>query len=156
MMVVGSLVVIPAICLIVPALATAGFLDRFDTVAKPDETRLAAALGRSVAAIQSRPKTVAIVSLALAFVAAIGAVRLEVESDFTRNFRSGSEIVQAYDFVETKLGGAGVWDVMIPAPATLDKDYLARVRKLQERLREIRSQGPEAGVRSQAAHQPEA
>jgi hypothetical protein len=147
MMVVGSFVVIPAVCLIVPALATSGFLDRFDTVARTDETRLAAALGQSVAAIRARPKTVAIVSLVLAFIAAIGAVRLEVESDFTRNFRRGSPIVTAYDFVETRLGGAGVWDIMVPAPATLDKDYLARVRRLEERLRGIRSR--ESGVGGQ-------
>jgi predicted RND superfamily exporter protein len=154
MMVVGSLVVIPAVCLIVPAIATTSILDRFDTVAKPDETWLAAALGRSVAAIRSRPKTVAAVSLVLAFIAAVGAVRLEVESDFTRNFRKGSEIVTAYDFVETKLGGAGVWDIMLPAPEVLDKEYVARVRRLQERLRGIRGQG--SGVGGQESGGPPA
>jgi predicted RND superfamily exporter protein len=141
MMVVGSLVVIPAVCLIVPALATAGFLEWGDYPAKSDESRLAAALARSVHAIQARPLAVAAVSLTVALIAAIGAVRLEVESDFTRNFRRASLIVHAYDFVETRLGGAGVWDILIPAPDTLDKDYLARVRRLEERLREIRFPG---------------
>jgi predicted RND superfamily exporter protein len=152
MMVVGSFVVIPAVCLLVPALATTSALDRFDYIGSADESRLATALGRSVTAIQARPKTVAAVCLTVALIAAIGAVRLEVESDFTRNFRRGSQIVYAYDFVETRLGGAGVWDVMIPAPATLDKEYLARVRRLEERLRGIRSQGP--GVGSQESADP--
>ena len=57
-------------------------------------------------------------------------MRLEVETDFTRNFRRGSRVVRAYEFVETHLGGAGVWDVIVPAPATLDGEYLDRVREL--------------------------
>jgi predicted RND superfamily exporter protein len=64
-------------------------------------------------------------------------MRLEVETDFTRNFRRGSRIVEAYNFVEGELGGAGVWDVLVPAPTTLDAAYLDRVRRLEERLRAI-------------------
>jgi predicted RND superfamily exporter protein len=45
--------------------------------------------------------------------------------------------VKSYDFVETRLGGAGVWDVMIPAPRKLTEDYLQKVRKLEEKLRAI-------------------
>jgi uncharacterized protein len=37
-------------------------------------------------------------------------------------------------FVEDRLGGAGVWDVMLPAPRNLDFDYLSRVRRLEARL----------------------
>jgi predicted RND superfamily exporter protein len=151
MMVVGSFVVIPAVCLIVPAVATTSLLDRFDYIGSADDTRLATALAHSVQAIQSRPKTVAIVSLTVALIAAIGAVRLEVESDFTRNFRRGSPIVTAYDFVETRLGGAGVWDIVIPAPDTLDKDYLARVRRLEDRLRGIESQDTQARSASEGS-----
>ena len=35
------------------------------------------------------------------------------------------------------MGGAGVWEVLLPAPPTLDPDYLQRVRAFQERLRGI-------------------
>ena len=73
----------------------------------------------------------------LTLVAAAGAYHLQVETDFTRNFRSGSRVVAAYAFVETRLGGAGVWDVVVPAPAVLNDEYLAQVRNLQVKLRAL-------------------
>jgi predicted RND superfamily exporter protein len=60
---------------------------------------------------------------------------MEVETDFTRNFRQNSPIVTSYQFVESRLGGAGVWDVILPAPEELSFAYLRRVRQLEERLR---------------------
>jgi uncharacterized protein len=145
MMVVGSILVLPAICLLVPALALAGAKDLPAKAPGWGERQLGAWLGRSIGAIQARPKTLAAVSIFVTAVAAAGAIFLDVESDFTRNFRRGSQIVQSYDFVETRLGGAGVWDVVIPAPATLDNDYLDRVRRLEDRLRELTVDDPATG-----------
>src|SRR5262245_17249165 len=134
MMVTGSLLVLPAICLLVPALALAFARDR---PAQPGwgEVHLGHWLMRSVDAVHSRPKSVAVITAIVALVVSLGAVRLEVETDFTRNFRHGNQIVAAYNFVEAELGGAGVWDVIVSAPKTLDEAYLNRVRRLQERLR---------------------
>jgi len=77
-------------------------------------------------------RAVTIVVVACAVLAAIGATRLEVETDFTKNFRSGSSIATSYDYVEKHLGGAGVWDVIVPAPATLNDKFLADVRSLEQ------------------------
>ncbi len=135
MMVVGSLLVLPAIALLVPGLALAGA--RNTGPARPGwgEGQLGEILMRSIDWIRDRPRTVAAVTIAISLLASIGAFRLEIETDFTRNFRRGSSVVAAYEFVETRLGGAGVWDVVIPAPKQLDAAYLARARNLQERLR---------------------
>jgi predicted RND superfamily exporter protein len=76
-------------------------------------------------------------------------VWLEVETDFTKNFRAGSPIVRSYQFVETNLGGAGVWDVIVPAPRTLDAAHIERVGRLEERLRAI-----PAAPTSDAPHTP--
>ena len=65
-------------------------------------------------------------------------LRLEIESDFTRNFRPGSRVVTGYEYVETHLGGAGVWDVLIPAPDVLDEAYFLKVRNLESQLRGIK------------------
>ncbi len=62
---------------------------------------------------------------------------LRVETDFTRNFRDDSPIVRSYDFVESRLGGAGVWDVLVPVPADLDLTTLEKVRQLETELRGI-------------------
>jgi uncharacterized protein len=76
--------------------------------------------------------------LAAFLVASIGNIWLQSETDFTRNFRSDYELVRAYQQVEQHLGGAGVWDVLLPAPRELNDDYFASVRALEEKLRAIR------------------
>ena len=64
MMVVGSLLVIPAICLLVPALALVGARDRRR---EPGwgEAQLGNWLMRSIDAVQARPKTVGAVTAVL-------------------------------------------------------------------------------------------
>jgi predicted RND superfamily exporter protein len=144
MMVAGSFLVLPAICLIFPALALAFARDR-QAERGWGEVHLGYWLMRSVDAVHARPKTVAAVAAAVAFIASLGAIRLEVETDFTHNFRRGSRIVRAYDFVETQLGGAGVWDVIVPAPPALHQEYLTRVRRLEGQLRQIEVSNPATG-----------
>ncbi|MEM6978388.1 MAG: MMPL family transporter [Planctomycetota bacterium] len=60
------------------------------------------------------------------------------KASFLRNFRDDSPIVIAYQRVETKLGGAGVWDVMVQTPKVITNSYLTSVRQLENRLRQIR------------------
>ena len=89
MMVVGSLLVVPAICLIVPALALVAV--REEPTPKPGwgEVHIGYWLMRSIDVLHSRPMPVAIVTGVIALVASLGVLRLEVETDFTRNFRRG-------------------------------------------------------------------
>ena len=142
MMVLGSILVLPAVALLVPALGLVGEKDQGKKTSHSTwaEGRLDLGLAQMVAFVQRRAKLTAGLTLVLAGVAAAGAFRLEIESDFTRNFRPGSRLVAWYEYVETHLGGAGVWDVLIPAPDILDEDYLNRVRKLEDELRKIEVQ----------------
>ncbi len=142
MMVIGSLMVVPAVAFLVPAIALVRRpKSEGERVVPPKESRLDAWLHHFLTGMlrglrQRQFLSAAIISV-VGLIVALGAVRLDVETDFTRNFRSGSRVVVWYEFVETRLGGAGVWDVVIPAPRRLDEAYLARVRKLEERLRAI-------------------
>jgi predicted RND superfamily exporter protein len=69
-------------------------------------------------------------------VAAMTGMRwLTVETDFTKNFRDSSPTVASYDMVESRLGGAGVWDVLVPAREPIDAAQLEAVDHLAERLR---------------------
>ena len=147
MMVVGSLLVLPATCLLVPALVLVGAGPARSTPPAWGEGWLGDILMRSVDWIRLRPRTVAAVTIVVSVLASIGTARLKVETDFTRNFRRGSSIAAAYEFVETRLGGAGVWDVVIPAPAILDAHYVARVRQLEDRLRALTVADPTTGQR---------
>jgi predicted RND superfamily exporter protein len=77
--------------------------------------------------------TVVVLSIA----SVIGLFRLRLDTDFTRNFRSSSPIVRALDFVETRLGGAGNWEVNFPAPHVLTPEYLGQVRSFAGHVREL-------------------
>ena len=143
MMAVGSLLVVVSVALLLPALALMGRAD-------PDPKRawgegfLDAGLDQLLRWVRRWPKTVVLTTLLVASAAAAGVYRLEVETDFTRNFRAGSPIVRSYQFVEKNLGGAGVWDVILPAPKRLNWDYVCRVRRLEDRLRtEVVVPGPD-------------
>lgn len=162
MMFIGSLVVIPAIVLLLPAISLLGIKPSSGSADETNAKKQAAhtswidmqlhnCLTWLLRVIRERQVTAAVVISLVSIFIALGAWRLDVETDFTHNFRADSQVVKSYDFVETRLGGAGVWDVMIPAPRKLNEDYLAKVRKLEEQLRSIevpatKEEGPRPGL----------
>lgn len=103
---------------------------------------LSKALRATLAITRYRVAMIVVTILVLVF-SVWGSLRMEIESDFTRNFRSDSQLVKSYEFVESNLGGAGVWEIHLPAPETLDAEYLGRVRTLQDRLRREVRIGPD-------------
>ncbi len=134
MMAAGSLLVIVSVALLLPGLALLGGIAD-DPRRAWGEGLLDAQLAWLIRHVERRPLIVASVLLTTGAFVAAGTTRLEVESDFTRNFREGSPVVKSYSFVEEHLGGAGVWDVVVPAPKILNWQYVQRIMKLEERLR---------------------
>jgi predicted RND superfamily exporter protein len=146
---IGSLLVLPAVILLVPGLALLG---RFDAVPQRawGEALVDRQLTRMIYAVERHPRMLEAVILILSILAISGSFLTDVETDFTKNFRSDSPVVESYAFIETRLGGAGVWDVIIPAPETLDDAYLQRVRDLEDQLRAIELPDPETSAPRQA------
>jgi uncharacterized protein len=135
MMAISTLMVLVSVVLVVPGLALLG---RYD----PDPKRawgehwLEKLLHGAASLVQRRPRSLGLAILVLVVAAASGVARLELESDFTKNFRAGSPIVRSYEFVENNLGGAGVWDVVVPGPEDPSWADQSRIRRLEDRLRE--------------------
>jgi predicted RND superfamily exporter protein len=134
MMAIGALMVLLSVAMILPALALIGPFDD-DPRWAWGEGKLGVGLQRLAAALDRWPRTLGALIVATGVLAIAGSFRLKVETDFTKNFRRDSEIVTSYNFIESRLGGAGVWDVLIPVNDPDDPKFLARVRRLQERLR---------------------
>ncbi len=134
---IGSLWVLISVVLLVPGLALLGRLDS-DPRRVWGDGLLGWELGRLARSAQRHRLSLLVLLFMLIVAAASGLSQLEIETDFTKNFRRGSPIVVSYAFIEQHFGGAGVWDVMIPAPARLDNDYVARVREFEQRLRRSR------------------
>jgi predicted RND superfamily exporter protein len=137
MMTFGSLYVLLGIILLVPGLALLGNLDT-DPQETWGEGWLERALAASARVVIRRPVISAIGILAFFGVLSMGAARLRVETDFTKNFRQDSEIIKAYQRIESRLGGAGVLDLVIRAPENLNREFLEKIDAMQLALREIR------------------
>jgi predicted RND superfamily exporter protein len=94
--------------------------------------------------VERKPWWLGAATLLVTVLGVVGTLRLEVESDFTKNFRADSQLVESYVYVEENLGGAGVWDVMLPAEEALTWDYLKQVYRLERRLQqEVTVAGPD-------------
>jgi len=96
----------------------------------PAEAFLSKLLLKISSAIQSRPVLLGILGLLLMLAALPGFAKLRLETDFSKNFRESSEIVQSLQFVETKLGGAGIWEVNFPAPPVEELDKAVGIRPI--------------------------
>lgn len=137
-MVMGSLLVLVAMALVLPAgmLLGSGTLP----VGKPrGEQQVNQSLHRLTAWVLGHPWWIGIATLFIVVGGITGLWQLKVDTDFTRNFRSSSPVVQALNFMEEKLGGAGLWEVNFSAPEELDPDHLDKVRRLTAKLREMKT-----------------
>lgn len=145
MTVIGAGMVLVAVALAVPWFALAGRLGG-DPGRVWGEGTLDGGLDRLVGRIVQSPWPILAAAAALITLAAVGLTRLEVQTDFIKNFRAGSPVVRSYEIVESRLGGAGVWDILLPTAEPIDAATLARVAALEDRLRtEVMAAGDTAG-----------
>ena len=131
---VGAVMVLLATALVVPILALTGRFDADPRMAW-GEGSLELGLERMVKRLVRHPWPILAASTAVAALAIAGMRWLTVETDFTRNFRDSSPTVASYEMVESRLGGAGVWDILVPAREPIDAAQLAALEGLADRLR---------------------
>ncbi|MDA7977344.1 MAG: MMPL family transporter [Pirellulales bacterium] len=136
MMSAGSLVALLSLALLLPGLALNTPLPATPKRAWGEDW-LDRGLERAMDLALTRPRSIALLALILIVGAIWGCLRISVETDFTKNFRQTSELVRSYEFVEQGLGGAGVWDILVPAPPPddLSAEFLAKLSALGDRLR---------------------
>jgi len=132
---IGAGMVLVAVALVVPWLALAG---RFTSDPRQawGEGALERGLDTLVKWIVRHPLPILGAAFTIVAVAVAGMRWLTVETDFTKNFRASSPIVASYDMIESRLGGAGVWDVLVPVGEDIDGTALSRVARLEKRLRD--------------------
>jgi len=144
MMTLGTLMVPLLILLVLPAAFASGRM-----VPMPGrvglEDRLDRWLERMAEAIDRHPLATSAVCVLLTLITLPGLLVLQVETDFSRNFRDSSPMIQALRFVESELGPAGTWDVSFNVPEPLTTGFLDRVDELSGRLRDLQEQGLQVG-----------
>jgi len=142
MMTGGAMLVFVAVLLILPGGILIG---PWNTIPgrSPREARLVQVMSRIAGWVERHPWIIGGTSLVLFVVTVSGLRWLTVQTDISENFRRSTLIVQSLQFVESRLGGAGTWEVDFPAPETLSAGYLERVESLTEQLRVLDVDGLE-------------
>lgn len=123
----GCFAVLPA------TLASGSRLNRPTQV--PLEHWLDKILDRTCLGLERFPRQTALVCGVLILGAAPGVFMLTLETQFSKNFRKSSSIVQALEFIESRLGGAGTWEVAFDTPRELSKEFLDDIARLTEGIR---------------------
>lgn len=136
MMALATALVFVTVLVVLPGLILIGPATSVPSVA-PGEFWLTRKLQHLAQLVERRPWFTAITMFSISLLCGYGMSDLEVETDFSKNFRAQSPVVQALDFFETNLGGAGTWELNFPAPAELTDEYLEKVRELTTDLRAL-------------------
>ena len=135
MMSLATGVVLLGCCVVLPATLGSGSRLR-PPASVPLEHWLDQALRLNCQTVERRPMITGIVCFLLFAISVPGVFRLTVETDFSRNFRDSSDIVRSLRFVESRLGGAGSWEVSFDTPPRLTNEFLKDIQTLTEHLRE--------------------
>lgn len=137
MMCLASLIVLLVVLTLVPTAVCFGSRLRYMRHL-PGEIVVRAFLARSLDWVQKNRQRFIAAIFALVTFSVVGVSMTSVETDFIRNFRESSDIATAYEIVEDRLGGAGVWDCLLPVPETIDATYMNMILELEDRLRGLR------------------
>ncbi len=136
MMSIGTLLLLVTFPLLLPAGVLLGKQEEPAPFSK-FEQRIAGILDRTTALTDRRPRTTLFIAALICIFSILGCLRQRVETDFSKNFRPGSEIVQSIRFFESKLGGVGSWEVNFEAPPVLTTEFIEKVRQLTSDLRSV-------------------
>lgn len=137
MLALAAMLVLVACYVILPG---GVLLLRYDSDPRPTlaESRLVRFLERLSRGVDRHPRRWLASLALLTAVTGVGLAFLRVETDFSRNFRESSEIVQALRFFETRMGGVGTWEIEFPWSGGITEESLRPLRDLAERLRNLR------------------
>ncbi len=140
MMTIGTGMVFVAVLAIVPA---GVLLGRFDIDPKESrwEKRVTQGLLHLVNLVFRFPRLVGFTAILLGVFGLSGLAFLQVETDFSRNFRDESPIVKSLNFVESHLGGAGNYEIGFSIQMDQTEENYRKLRKLTEELRNLRVEG---------------
>ena len=136
MMTLGTLMVLVISLAVLPATFASGSHVPIPGRVRMEDT-LDRLLDRMAHMIDRHPVGTTIWCLVLTGLTAPGLFIMQVETDFSKNFRESSPIVQSLKFIETNLGPAGSWDVSFDVPDPITTEFLDGTRELTDRLQEL-------------------
>lgn len=107
-------------------------------------SRVGVAMNRLVLWVYRHPGAIVAAVVAVVLPVSVGLVRLTYETNFINLYRPETRVVRDYFTVESRLGGIGVVDLVVPVEGGLTPETIARLERVEERIRAIRVTDPQA------------
>ena len=101
-------------------------------------------MNRLTAWVYRHPVAIVVGVLVLVIPLAAGAYRLRYESNYINLFGPETRVVRDYHFVESRLGGIGLVELVVPVGKQLDTEALGRFRRLERAILAQRRDGVQA------------
>ncbi len=96
--------------------------------------------------VYGHPARIVVGLLALVVPLSFGMVRLSYETNFINAFKPRTRVVRDYAAVESRLGGIGLVEVLVPISGPIDRAMLDRFRSVERGLTEGQDRGPKASM----------
>jgi uncharacterized protein len=100
-------------------------------------SRVSGFMNRLVLWVYQRPRMIVVTVLAIVVPLACGLVRLTYETNYINLFRPETRVVRDYHTVESKLGGIGVVELVVPVGKSITARTLANLKAVEDRIKEI-------------------
>jgi uncharacterized protein len=107
-------------------------------------SRVAALMDRQTFLVHRHPGLIAAVIFAVVIPVALGLFRLSYETNYINLFRPETRVVRDYHTVESKLGGIGLVELVVPTGPKFSPRVLDGLRQVENRVRAIRVADPRA------------
>ena len=118
---------------------------RLELPIRPGSTsRISAGVGRLTGWVYRHPARIVVGLLALVIPVASGMTRLTYESNYINAFKPETRVVRDYRAIESRLGGIGVVEVIVPVSGAITPETLGRFRSVEAGLIGDPAAGPRA------------
>ena len=105
-------------------------------------SRVSAAMTRLIHWVHRHPVAIVVSVAAIVLPLSAGLVRLSYETNYINLFRPETRVVKDYHTVESRLGGIGLVELIVPVGPSLTPGILSDLRGVEERIRAIRVSDP--------------
>ncbi len=105
---------------------------------------VAGLMNRLVLWVYRRPLAIVVTVLAVVLPVACGLIRLSYETNYINLFRPETRVVGDYHTVESRLGGIGVVELVVPLGRSITPHALDELKAVEDQIKAIRVSNPEA------------
>jgi predicted RND superfamily exporter protein len=107
-------------------------------------SRVAGAMNRLILWVYHHPGRIVAGVAAIVLPVACGLVRLSYETNYINLFRPETRVVKDYHTVESKLGGIGLVELVLPVGRSMGPTVLSKLKTVEDQIRDIRVSDPAA------------